>query len=29
MVLLSLGKLKVEMPPAESAPGMSITGSVL
>lgn len=29
VVLLSLGKLKVEMPPEECAPGMSITGSVL
>lgn len=29
VVLLSLGKLKVEMPPEECAPGMSITGSML
>lgn len=29
VVLLSLGKLKVEMPPEECAPGMSITRSVL
>lgn len=29
VVLLSLGKLKVETPPEESAPGMSITWSLL
>lgn len=29
VVFLSLGKLEVEMPPEEHAPGMSITGSVL
>lgn len=29
MALLSFGKLKVEIPPEERAPGMSITGSML